>query len=601
MNEILPPKRASANTGLNILDLGESSPEQVTIFRLVLKKINATEAELWQMIQELPEKRRMSREVFDATLRELVENKWLWKTASGASASYSPRLKKNVSRVQMRCQLAKSPGASIGNIWTMLEERENLESGQEPAAAPRRTGLSEQVGTFFSERLGTGAIVFGLMLALSAVNSFAMSAIEVTGVSGFVQSVGTQNLPWLTIAEMLLGLTVSAAYLQVADRLPRLRLMKGMTGALVAVYLLTAGLFALATSTSALDGLAAAFSATPEALVYPLLYLIRSQQVIIFPIAFWNLANNLYSMAEARRVFPAIASGETLGGLLGYSLFADLFGRPALLNSHSAPLLLALSAGFYLLCLGVMQFVMREPENESVAQEESFLQNIREGREIIHTVPLFRYLALGVALVWVAFPLLEYHFFTDLNQASSQEIRFESFFSLFSIANLLITLLLQWKLVGPLSKRIQTRSAFIVLPVTLAIGGLAVIIFGNLYVAAAALLCSYVVYSGWDSPMMNTMQNLIPEERRARVSTLLSNYSYAFGKIAGSLVLGLILIFRPNSGTALSYLYLPVALAAAIGGIFTTVAVRSTYEKSMLSWRIARRQRSASVLDKLDF
>lgn len=39
--------------------------------------------------------------------------------------------------------------------------------------------------------------------------------------------------------------------------------------------------------------------------------------------------------------------------------------------------------------------------------------------------------------------------------------------------------------------------------------------------------------------MLNTLQNLIPEERRARVSTLLNNTSYAVGKISGSLLLGL--------------------------------------------------------------
>jgi ATP:ADP antiporter, AAA family len=601
MPDILPPKRVSANTGLNILELGEASPEQVTLVRLVLKKINATEAELWQLTQELPEKRRMSRAVFDETLQKLVESKWLWKTGTGEVARYSPRLKKQVSRTQMRFQLTQSPGAAITNIWTLLEQREKNEAVTATSATPTRPSLVAQIGEFFAERIEAGKLVFGLMLVLSAVNAFAMASIEVTGVSGFVQSVGPQNLPWLTIAEMLLGLLASAAYLQVADRLPRLRLMKGMTAILVAVYLVTAGLFALATSTHALDGLAAALHLSAEALIYPLLYLIRSQQVILFPIAFWNLANSLYSMAAARKVFPAIASGETLGGLAGYALFAEFFGRPALFDSHAAPILLALSAGMYLLCLGVMHFVIKEPDTDVDTQKESFLDNIREGLNTIHNVPLFRYLALGVMLVWLTFPLLEYHFFTSLDLAAGQEIKFENFYSLFSIANTLLTLLLQWRLVGILSKRVETRSAFIALPVTLALGALVALFVQNLYVAAGVLLCSYVVYASWDAPMMNTLQSLIPEERRARVSTLLSNYSYAVGKIVGSLILGLILAFRPNSGTALSFIYLPVALFAATMGIIATVVVRQTYEKSMLSWRIARRQRSASVLDKLDF
>jgi MFS family permease len=601
MPNSLPPKRVSTSTGLGLMDLGEASREEVLLVRLVLKHISLSEAELWRLVQELPENRRISREVFDGTLQRLVENKWLWKTGDGESAQYNTRLKKRSHRARVHIQLSQSPGASITNIWTLLEQRASAEYESATAATPTRPSLGAQLGAFFTDRFEAGKIVFGLMLVLSAVNAFAMSAIEVTGVSGFVQSVGTKNLPWLNIAEMALGLAVSAAYIQVADRFPRLRLMKGITAGLVAIYLLTAGLFALAAYTPALDGLAGALNLTSEALVYPLLYLIRSQQVILFPIAFWNLANNLYSMAEARKVFPAIASGETLGGLAGYALFAGFFGLPALFDSHDAPILLALSAVMYLLCLGVMQFALREPAGDVETEKESFGDNLREGWNTIRSVPLFRYLAMVVALVWLTFPLLEYHFYTNLDNASGQEIKFENFYSLFSIANTLLTLLLQWRLVGMLSTRVETRSSFIALPATLALGALAALLFDNLYVAAGVLLLAYVVYSGWDAPMMNSLQNLIPEERRARVSTVLSNYSYAVGKIIGSLVLGMILLARPDSGTTLAFIYLPVALVAALLGVAAAVMVHRTYEKSMLSWRIARRQRSASVLDKLDF
>ena len=95
--------------------------------------------------------------------------------------------------------------------------------------------------------------------------------------------------------------------------------------------------------------------------------------------------------------------------------------------------------------------------------------------------------------------------------------------------------------------------------------------------------------------MMNTVQYLVPQERRARVGALLNNYAYAFGKIFGSLVLGLILA----GGLTNSFVYLAVALVAALAGLATAIMVRLTYEKSMLSWRVARRARSASVFDKL--
>jgi hypothetical protein len=99
--------------------------------------------------------------------------------------------------------------------------------------------------------------------------------------------------------------------------------------------------------------------------------------------------------------------------------------------------------------------------------------------------------------------------------------------------------------------------------------------------------------------MTNTLQYLVPEERRARVGALLNNYAYAFGKILGSLVLGLTLA-AGWTGDAGSHIYLIIALVAALGSLGAAILVRLTYETSMLSWRIARRVRSASVLDKLD-
>jgi hypothetical protein len=101
--------------------------------------------------------------------------------------------------------------------------------------------------------------------------------------------------------------------------------------------------------------------------------------------------------------------------------------------------------------------------------------------------------------------------------------------------------------------------------------------------------------------MFNTLQNLIPEERRAQISTLLNNYSFAVGQIAGSSFLLLVFALAPRINIAQGTLYLPVAFLTAIGAVLAAIAVSHTYINSMLSWRVARRQRSSSVLDKLDF
>lgn len=604
MPDILPPKRISASTGLNLIDLGDASPEQVTLVRMVLKKINASESELWKMAQELPKAKRMPRGVFDEALDQLVKSKWLWKTGSGENATYSPRLQKHISRVRMRSQMSQQRGvSSFAHMWSLLDQRAVIEAGPATEALPTRPALTSRLTGWLSGLAGTKQIV-GLMVFISAASFFGTATLDVIGVSGFVETIGTKNLPWLSIAEMLLGLFTSAVYIQAADRMPRVRLMKWMLGGLAGIYLLMTLLFLASTYLPAFGSLSTRMGLeTPQALLYPLVYLLRSQQVILFPVAFWNLANSLYSMTEARNVFPLLASGEMIGGLIGYALFTEFFNGAALFTGKDAPLLLSLCAAFFLFNLLITQSSLKGPPTDDEDEPEhgenlNLLESLRDGWENIREVPLFRYLAIVVMLAWVTLNLFYYHFFNGLNETGGH---FESLYSFFNIVSMLLPLVLQWRIVPLLTNKVETKNAFIALPATLALGmGLSMLLPGALPIAIGLLLSTSVA-SSWDNPMLNTLQNLIPEERRARVSTLLSNYSYAAGQIVGSLLLLSVFTLAPVLSLANSSLYLPLGFLAALGAVFAAVMVRRTYLDSMISWRVARRQRSASVLDKLDF
>ncbi len=601
MNEDLPHKRTASASGINLLELADSPPEYALIVQLTLKKINASQAELWEEITQLPPDKQINRPTFESTLAALVESKWLWKTGEGENAIYSGRLKREQSHLHLSMDMSRKSGVVSTATWQMLEAKATIEADREKATGatptiPRTFLPAKTVTGWFS---GTRQI-FIILLLLSAINFFAVASIDVMGVAGFVETMGVNNLPWISIAELIFGLVISAIYIQYADRIAGLRLMKLIVALLVGIYALIASLFLVAKYTHLLNGLANALHlADSTALLYPLLYIMRSQQIIIFPIAFWNLANNLYSMSDARRIFPMLASGEMLGGLIGYALFTEFFGGVALFTKENAFELLAFCGLLYLVILIVMQRRMKTPNEDENTPGESLFKNFKDGLETIQAVPLFRYLALTVALTWITLPILEYHFYASIETApGAQTGNFENFYSLYSIGLMLLPLLFQWRIVPALTKRIEMRNAFIALPVALVIGSLALTLNAGLYLTALIVLVGFTIYSSWDSPMMNTIQYLVPMERRARVSALLNIYAYAFGRIFGSLILGLVLLAE-LSGPISGYIYLAVALIAALGGLATAIMVRITYEKSMLSWRIARRARSSSVLDKL--
>jgi hypothetical protein len=603
-------KKATASTGLNLFDLTGATPAQRTVIRILLRRINLTHRDLMADVQSLPEGSRLSEAEIVEALEALIQQKWLWKDGEGADTTYSVRLRKRVSRVRARVDLSQRHTSAFTQMWGLLEERALDETGSAATAVPTRPGVFVWIDQFIRERIGARQLI-PILIFLLAANTFVLAILDVVAVSGFVTRLGTRNLPWLTISDMLIGLIASGTYLQFSDRIPRVRLMKILVGGLTLIYLIITGLFVIADQSAILGSLARALQMHSAVdLLFPLMYLLRAQQIILFPIAFWNLANSLYSMNEAKRVFPLLASGEMIGGLIGYSLFSlpPLIGSPIQFGVQNATPLLAVSAVLFLINLGLVQFGFKKRDDD-VEEEEaedipSFRENLREGFEIIQHVPVFRYLAATVLLIWITFSIFGYHFYTALDQLGKQGRGFETLYSLYSIGTMFVPLILQWQVTPRLLKIIQTKEAFLVLPGTLMLGtGAAMIWPGAASTITAAFLTGGVLVPAWDTPALQTLKALIPEERRGRVSTLLSTYTYAAGQIVGSLLLGAILVLGPrlNAGLDLSLIYLPLAIAAAFGATLTAWFVRTSYESSLMSWRLSRRTRKSSVMDKLDF
>jgi len=78
----------------------------------------------------------------------------------------------------------------------------------------------------------------------------------------------------------------------------------------------------------------------------------------------------------------------------------------------------------------------------------------------------------------------------------------------------------------------------------------------------------------------------------------MDSYLTAGGIIVGSLITSLIvftgiLFDIPNY----FYVYLAVAVLAALFSIWAIFKMRTVYDSSLLSWRLKRRQRARSVLD----
>ena len=435
----------------------------------------------------------------------------------------------------------------------------------------------------------------GMLLALigaALVNTFVLGVVDVVAISGFIGDTGIEKLPWLWSAELILNLLISATVIQLIDKVARIKMMRVLILTLFLTYSVLAGLFFLEVSTK---------------ILYPIMCLIYAQQGILFPMALWNLANQIYTPSEAKKFFPVLSSGDLLGRFVGYSLFTltGLLGHADLSDSvvQNPTILMAVSALLY--AVGTFVYA-RFPDFQTsfpVQEESTWIKNIKTSYETIQEVPFFRNVATLVSVTWIALTLLLYNFYNSLDAASAEGLQFQTIYSAYNISVLLLPLLFQWTIGDELLERISPKNGYFFLPVTILIAvGLAFFIPG-LWGGVSSYFIVMIVYRGWYMPLYQSLYALVPSQNRGRIRGLLGSYSYIIGSLLAALFIGgtRLLLDYLDVDIANAYsINLFVALLAAFGAIFVASRIRATYEDSLLSWRVARRKRASDALDKLD-
>lgn len=52
-------------------------------------------------------------------------------------------------------------------------------------------------------------------------------------------------------------------------------------------------------------------------LIYPALFMLKSQYEVLLALLFWNLANDLFNTRQSKRIFPLVTAGGVIGQILG--------------------------------------------------------------------------------------------------------------------------------------------------------------------------------------------------------------------------------------------------------------------------------------------
>jgi ATP:ADP antiporter, AAA family len=449
--------------------------------------------------------------------------------------------------------------------------------------------MTEERVSFLNIRPEERKLVFSLIFIL-AITTLVLELSDVIATGGFVSKVGPKNIFWLWIVDMVISLITVGIYAMAVDRMERVRLTKYLMLIFAIMFLILRFVFSLG---------------APDWISYPILYIMTDQIYAVFPLTFWAMVNDQYTAAEGKRLFPIITMGTMIGSILGNGLAA--LSAWILRNSGDDPSSL-LPLGSLILLFGfvLLEIVFsKRTVNARQSHDETVdvKQTINVGVDYIKNVPIFTFLALSMLFSGWAFTAIEYHFLYSVDQAVSQDpLQFQAFYGIFKIILIVSTLLIQALVSGRLMERIGLKSSFIIQPIALAIGAILAFLVPGIYGAAGARYVVRLVQQAWDEPARKSLENLIPDERRGRVSVVIDRYFYDLSTIFTSLVLGLLLLFGSDGvvSQVIIYIYMGLAVVASLIAIWAGFRIRAKYDESMLGWRLARSRRK-SVLTGIEF
>ena len=417
---------------------------------------------------------------------------------------------------------------------------------------------------------------------LIALNTAAIEGADVVATSSYLERLGLDSLPLLWIADMIVILISSVLYALIADRFRRLKMLQGLVVGFGVTLLFLRLLISY--------GL-------PDVIGYTLLYVLVDQQLILFPMAFWAFANDNYNVAVSKRLFPLIAAGGLIGNVVGNwfaGQSAAIFARRGL---PSDDLLIACSLLFFV-ALGVLTFVFRDTKTPSTRQSTEEKLDLRKtwevGRDFVRNVPLFRYLALLLFFNEIVMTVVEFYFLVQTTERFVDPLQFQAFYGGFKSLLTVVSLLVQVFIAGRLLEKFGLKNAFFTLPTVLIIGSVLAAIRHDFASAIGTRFGARVMLDSLDGPSRRSVQGLVPDARRGRVSAFLDSYVYTTGTIVGCLLLGLfILLERAGVIDSMAAVILYESLAAVMAGaaLFFAFRLRAVYEDSMWSPWLRRRKR----------
>jgi MFS family permease len=217
-------------------------------------------------------------------------------------------------------------------------------------------------------------------------------------------------------------------------------------------------------------------------------------------------------------------------------------------------------------------------------------------------VPAFKYLTVAILLMTITDTVIEFRFLRVADIVFPSPDNYQQFYGLYRLGVVLAAFAIQMLLTSRIIDKLGLKNSFLVMPIALLAGAAIMLVSPGLGAATTAMVLMRLARDTVDDSALKAFNGLVPEERRGRVSMFIESYVVAAAVILGCLLAGVIVFIGIRfSFRSYHVAYLVLGGLASVAAIWAVFRMRSVYDSSMFNWRLKRRQRAASVLDKLDF
>lgn len=405
----------------------------------------------------------------------------------------------------------------------------------------------DEIGLFFWSTL----LFFLLHLADILLSNF--------GETAFLKRFGVQYLPIIYMTNAVVTFFIMGLLTGIMARTPGSRLLSYM--------LVGCGLSV---------GLMRLLIPFGFSMIYPVIYIMKTQFEVLLALLFWDMANDLFNTRQSKRLFPLLSAAGVFGGISGG------FITPTLARTIAIDNLLLVYVGASLLgALVVYRMSSLFPSLRIVEKPErgktrsSMLNELRRVVPITKQSTLAKILIVLTLIPNMVIPIMNFQFNFAVNQTYGTEGGMIKFFGYFrgSMNMISFAILL---FVGRIYGKWGLPVALMLHPCNYVIAFLAYLFKFDIFTAMYSQISTNVLRNTINNPARSVLMGLFPPEHRSVIRPFLRGTIVRIGILTGS---GFILlcqgIMHPR------YLAIPAVLFILVW-IFSTISLKKKYSAILL-------------------